>query len=374
MCVEGSTHVSLPACIPSRRPPAERTAHLKPGTQFIKSFWMTEGFRATNTSVVRWVAGGWVAGGWGPRLRALPQQRRQLGPLQRWRFLTSSLPRPPPALLQERGAQGEQAASEHQVLRVSRRGRHKSRLDWRVWSQGSHVSATGPAAATTRRCLTLAPAAPHTRPSHLLPPTLPHPPPASQAHGGLQPRAPAVRPGHLPTVCADDVLQRGAARCRCSTARCSAGQSCCCVVTVVLHSRQTGNPCPADPSPSCLPADPPPAAAADPCHPHTAATATTLPPHCPQEGSEDLPPYVITERGDFTLGEVLTKSRPPPQQQKILLHDVACALAQLHGMGLVQMDIRPANIMFFRCGAGGGCCDGWGGSGWCVCVAGVLGV
>lgn len=33
--------------------PAERTAHLKPGSQFIKSFWMTEGVRASGTSVVR---------------------------------------------------------------------------------------------------------------------------------------------------------------------------------------------------------------------------------------------------------------------------------------------------------------------------------
>ncbi|KAL4444917.1 hypothetical protein ABPG77_003967 [Micractinium sp. CCAP 211/92] len=66
-----------------------------------------------------------------------------------------------------------------------------------------------------------------------------------------------------------------------------------------------------------------------------------------EEGSEDLPPFIITERGDFTLAEVLRKSQPPPQQQKILLHDVACALSQLHSMGLVQMDIRPANIMFF---------------------------
>lgn len=46
---------------------------------------------------------------------------------------------------------------------------------------------------------------------------------------------------------------------------------------------------------------------------------------------------------------MLRKSRPPPQQQKILLHDVACALSQLHSMGLVQMDIRPANVMFFGC-------------------------
>jgi serine/threonine protein kinase len=66
-----------------------------------------------------------------------------------------------------------------------------------------------------------------------------------------------------------------------------------------------------------------------------------------QEGNEDLPPFVVTERGDFTLAEVLKKSRPPPQQQKILLHDIACALHQLHSMGLVQMDIRPSNIMFF---------------------------
>ncbi len=50
---------------------------------------------------------------------------------------------------------------------------------------------------------------------------------------------------------------------------------------------------------------------------------------------------------------MLRKSRPPPQQQKILLHDVACALSQLHSMGLVQMDIRPANVMFFGCAPGG---------------------
>ena len=49
------------------------------------------------------------------------------------------------------------------------------------------------------------------------------------------------------------------------------------------------------------------------------------------------------------LRQVLRKSRPPPQQQKILLHDVACALSQLHSMNLVQMDIRPANVMFFGC-------------------------
>ena len=66
-----------------------------------------------------------------------------------------------------------------------------------------------------------------------------------------------------------------------------------------------------------------------------------------QEGNEDLPPFVVTERGDFTLAEVLKKSRPPTQQQKILLHDIACALHQLHSTGLVQMDIRPSNIMFF---------------------------
>ncbi len=84
-------------------------------------------------------------------------------------------------------------------------------------------------------------------------------------------------------------------------------------------------------------------------HPACCLLRTCLTPAQPplQEGSEDLPPFIITERGDFTLAEVLRKSQPPPQQQKILLHDVACALSQLHSMGLVQMDIRPANIMFF---------------------------
>jgi hypothetical protein len=79
-----------------------------------------------------------------------------------------------------------------------------------------------------------------------------------------------------------------------------------------------------------------------------------------EEGSEDLPPFIITERGDFTLADVLRKSRPPPQQQKILLHDVACALSQLHSMGLVQMDIRPANVMFFGCVCVGG--EAWRGA------------
>lgn len=90
---------------------------------------------------------------------------------------------------------------------------------------------------------------------------------------------------------------------------------------------------------------PPLAAASLPVPPPPPSAPLT--PLSPQEGSEDLPPFIITERGDFTLAEVLRKSRPPPQQQKILLHDVACALSQLHSMGLVQMDIRPANIMFF---------------------------
>ena len=91
MCVEGSTHVSLPACIPSRRPPAERTAHLKPGTQFIKSFWMTEGFRATNTSVVRWVGGveGWRRVEW----VGAPAFAAGLGAL----FVGVGAPPPPPS-------------------------------------------------------------------------------------------------------------------------------------------------------------------------------------------------------------------------------------------------------------------------------------
>ena len=46
---------------PCARPPAhcaERTSHLRPGTQFIKTFWMTEGVRTTNSSVVRCAGGG----------------------------------------------------------------------------------------------------------------------------------------------------------------------------------------------------------------------------------------------------------------------------------------------------------------------------
>ena len=208
----------------------------------------------------------------------------------------------------------------------------------------------------------LTPAAPRTCPA-TPPAAAPRPPPHRRMEDFNRERqlyGQAISPQFVPMMYFSEV--------RCSAGQGGAGRGgadgaqwhiCCCAVLLQKAGRQSG---PADPPP-CRPAPLPPR----PCPRHP----------CPppsQEGSEDLPPYVITERGDFTLGEVLTKSRPPPQQQKILLHDVACALAQLHGMGLVQMDIRPANIMFFRCGAGGGCCDGWGGSGWCVCVAGVLGV
>eukprot|EP00887_Chlorella_sp_A99_P004733 scaffold4.g4733.t1 len=66
-----------------------------------------------------------------------------------------------------------------------------------------------------------------------------------------------------------------------------------------------------------------------------------------EEGNEDLPPFLILEKGDFSLADALARSRPPPQQQKILLHDAVAALAHLHSLGVVLTDLTPASLMFF---------------------------
>lgn len=104
---------------------ADRTAHLRPGSQFIKSFWMTEGVRCTNTSVVRCAACAQVGGDdwWSTSPACMCETlKRTPSPL-----LTSAAAAHVPRLPQERGAQGEQAAREHQVLRVSAVGQAAER-------------------------------------------------------------------------------------------------------------------------------------------------------------------------------------------------------------------------------------------------------
>lgn len=65
-------------------------------------------------------------------------------------------------------------------------------------------------------------------------------------------------------------------------------------------------------------------------------------------GDEDMPPYVVSVRGDFSLADVLIKtSRPPEQQRRIIIHDVGTALSHLHSLGAVHMDVNPYNISFF---------------------------
>jgi serine/threonine protein kinase len=65
-------------------------------------------------------------------------------------------------------------------------------------------------------------------------------------------------------------------------------------------------------------------------------------------GDEDMPPYVVTVRGDFSLADVLIKtSRPPEQQRRIIIHDISTALSHLHSLGAVHMDVNPYNISFF---------------------------
>lgn len=52
--------------------------------------------------------------------------------------------------------------------------------------------------------------------------------------------------------------------------------------------------------------------------PHTHTPNCTL-----QEGSADLPPYIITERGDFSLAELLDRGKPTVEQQRSILFDVS---------------------------------------------------
>lgn len=65
-------------------------------------------------------------------------------------------------------------------------------------------------------------------------------------------------------------------------------------------------------------------------------------------GDEQLPPFSVTLRGDFTLADVLRKSsRPPVQQQRIILYDIAAALAHIHSLGAVHMDVNTSTVVFF---------------------------
>lgn len=41
-----------------------------------------------------------------------------------------------------------------------------------------------------------------------------------------------------------------------------------------------------------------------------------------QEGNEELPPFIVTERGDFTLAELLERGKPTVEQQRGILYDV----------------------------------------------------
>ena len=66
-----------------------------------------------------------------------------------------------------------------------------------------------------------------------------------------------------------------------------------------------------------------------------------------EESPEGLPPFVVTERGDFSLAELAARAPPPPAQQRIILHDLAAALAHLHALGVVAMAVEPGSLMFF---------------------------
>ena len=44
---------------------------------------------------------------------------------------------------------------------------------------------------------------------------------------------------------------------------------------------------------------------------------------CLQEGCEELPPYILMERGDFSLADLMERGTPTPDQQRVILHNVS---------------------------------------------------
>lgn len=65
------------------------------------------------------------------------------------------------------------------------------------------------------------------------------------------------------------------------------------------------------------------------------------------EGSEELPPFIVTLRGDFSLAELLERGRPTVEQQRSILYDLACGIAHLHANEVVHMDVCPANLSYY---------------------------
>eukprot|EP00210_Caulerpa_lentillifera_P001517 g1455.t1 len=80
-------------------------------------------------------------------------------------------------------------------------------------------------------------------------------------------------------------------------------------------------------------------------------TLLSAPQFCRMEDAidhnEEYPPALIFEKGDYTLSDWLTKTRPNHLSQKLALNQILEALVELHRQRLVHRDLKPSNIMWF---------------------------
>jgi len=60
-----------------------------------------------------------------------------------------------------------------------------------------------------------------------------------------------------------------------------------------------------------------------------------------------FPPCIVFEKADCTLKEWLQNANPGLFQRKDALHQILCALTELHNHNIVHCDLKPDNIMFF---------------------------
>lgn len=79
--------------------------------------------------------------------------------------------------------------------------------------------------------------------------------------------------------------------------------------------------------------------------------ALSAPHFCKMEDAidktEDYPPALVFEKGDYTLSDFLAKTRPNSLSQKLALSQILEALVELHRQRVVHRDLKPTNIMWF---------------------------
>ncbi|CAD7701638.1 unnamed protein product, partial [Ostreobium quekettii] len=67
----------------------------------------------------------------------------------------------------------------------------------------------------------------------------------------------------------------------------------------------------------------------------------------PSKASGGLPDALVFQRGDYTLGDWLKKSRPKPLLVKLALSQILEGLQEMHKHYIIHRDLKPSNIMFF---------------------------